>query len=153
MGKATFDSVDMDIQQIIADLDITPHQRLQLIEEYASKVAAEESKSQKMWAKGKQDVEGMVDRCAAKFVSQEDRTYTVVPKKHERTPKSRKRVVNKMTPHIYSRVETQVHQQASYPHMYSGVGNHVHQQAPYLVDISVPPPFFQGAYRTRSLNY
>ena len=153
MGQATFDSVDLEIPKVVADLDLTADQRLQVIEEYALRVAAEEAKSQKMWAKGKQGVEGIVDRSASKFVSEDDRTYTVVSKKHKRTSNPRKRVNNKTTRTYSGGARTQGHQHAPDMHRYPGVTSQLHQQVTYpLVDLSVPPPF-QGVNRTRSQRY
>ena len=134
IGKATYESVDTDVQHIVAELDISPRQRIQVIEQYTSKVAAEEVKSQKKWAKAKQGVEGIVDRSADKLVSQDERSYTIVPNRRQRANKPRRREVNRSATHRAAGVVTQTHQQVSYP----------------LVDVSVPPPPFQWTSRTRS---
>ena len=137
IGKATYESVDTDVQHIVAELDISPRQRIQVIEQYTSKVAAEEVKSQKKWAKAKQGVEGIVDRSADKLVSQDERSYTIVPNRRQRANKPRRREVNRSATHRAAGVVTQTHQQVSYP----------------LVDVSVPPPPFQWTSRTRSQKY
>ena len=125
--------MDIDVQHIVAELDISPRQRIEVIEQYTSKVAAEEVKSQNKWAKAKQGVEGMVDRSANKMVSQDERSYTIVPNRRQRTNKPRHRDVNRSSARRAAGVVTQTHQQVSYP----------------LVDVSVPPPPFQWTSRTR----
>ena len=119
----------------MAGLDITPTERMQVVEDYASRVAAEEVKSQNMWEKQKQGVKGIADRCAAKIVSEEDRTYTVIPRRQGRNPKPRKQKLHK------ERVIGSHH---------SG-GNQQAQQAVYPPDLGVAPPSipFQMSFRTR----
>ena len=124
-GKATYESVDIDVQHIVAATDITPEERTNVLEQYASRVAAEEVKSQKKWVKGKQGVEGLAERCAAKIVSEEERTYTVQPKRHERKPRSRRQNVNK----------------ERFNPAPIGVQRWLTQPVPYPpADYSVPPP-------------
>lgn len=120
-GKASFESIDSEVDNIISDAEITEDERKAVLEQYTSRVAAEESASHKLWKKGKKGVECLIDRCAQRIVAEEERTYTVVQKRRDRKPKRKK---------VNQKVQSTVHN-----------SGRVSQVAVPPADFSVPPPY------------
>ena len=80
-GKASFENVDVQVQLLINEADITEEEKLSVIDVYATKVAAEEAKSIKRWEKGKQGVEGVLNRSSHKILKEDERVYTAASKR------------------------------------------------------------------------
>ena len=120
-GKASFESIDSEVQNIISDAEITEDERKAVLEQYTSRVAAEEAASHKLWEKGKKGVERLIDRCAQRIVAEEERTYTIVQKRRDQKPKRKK---------VNQKVQSTVHN-----------SGRVSQVAVPPADFSVPPPY------------
>ena len=85
-AKATFESIDQNVNQQIDEADITNEAKAVLKEEYESKVQENEQRSKTSWEKRKKGIEAIKDRASERILEEGDRKYKCVPKKMKALP-------------------------------------------------------------------